>query len=68
MIKNSPKRDKLFLLDNSIKYSSLFPDFIFNIDIKFKNKKLLKIIKSCIIVDPNLRPSINELLNIANII
>lgn len=68
MIKNSPKRDKLFLMDNSIKYSSLFPDFIFNIDIKIKNKKLLKIIKSCIIVDPNLRPSINELLNIANII
>lgn len=68
MIKKSPKRDKLFLLDNSIKYSSLFPDFTFNIDNKIKNKKLLKIIKSCLIIDPKSRPSINELLNIANII
>lgn len=66
MIKRSPKKDKLFTLDNSIKYSSLFPKFEFNIENEIKNKNILKLIKSCIIIDPKKRPSINELLNIAN--
>lgn len=68
MIINSPKKDLLFGLDGSIKYSSLFPLFSFNIEDRIKDKKIVKIIKACITIDPNLRPSIDELLNIANII
>ena len=68
MIKNSPKKDLLFSIDESIKYSSLFPEFVFDIENEIKDKKIVKIIKACITIDPDLRPSITELFNIANII
>ena len=68
MIIHSPKKDLLFGIDGSIKYSPLFPDFSFNIENKIKDKKIVKIIKACITIDPDLRPSIDQLFNMANII
>ena len=68
MISNSPKKGLLFNIDGSIKYSLLFPNFILNLEDKIKEKKVLKLIKLCLIIDPQKRPSINQLLNMTNII
>ena len=68
MIYNSPKKDLLFNIDGSIKFSLLFPKFILNLEDEIKDKYIIKIIKSCLIIDPDKRPSINQLLKIANII